>query len=314
MDLPSLNALRAFEAAARHLSLTRAGRELHVTQSAVSHQVRHLEEELATELFERRPRALRLTAAGEKLAFAAREAFARIAEAAQRIDARAARLSVSVLPSFAARWLLPRLKRFRAASPRIDLRIHASSDPCDFTRDGIDVAIRYGRGSWKGLRCEKLLSEDVFPVCNPRVARSLRSVADLRRHPLLHDEARGAHGGWREWLRAAGAGALERRGEIVFTDSNLMLQAAADGQGVALARSVLAAGDLLGGRLVRPFEWSIPARYHYFLVYPAAHEARAEVRAFREFLLAEVTRRLPQARRPRKPIRSKGSSTARAAP
>ena len=101
---------------------------------------------------------------------------------------------------------------------------------------------------------------------------------------------------------------------IVFTDSNLMLQAAADGQGVALARSVLAAGDLLGGRLVRPFEWSIPARYHYFLVYPAAHEARAEVRAFREFLLAEVTRRLPQARRPRKPIRSKGSSTARAVP
>jgi len=145
-------------------------------------------------------------------------------------------------------------------------------------------------------------------------ASVLDTVAALRRHALLHDEGRGAHGGWAEWLRTAGGTAPHRGGEIVFTDSHLMLQAAAEGQGVALARSVLAAGDLLGGRLVRPFEWSIPARYHYFLVYPAAHEARAEVRAFREFLLAEVTRRLPQARRPRKPIRSKGSSTARAAP
>ena len=314
MELPSLNALRAFEAAARHLSLTRAGRELHVTQSAVSHQVRHLEEELAMELFERHPRALRLTAAGEKLALAAREAFARIAEAAQRIDARSTRLSVSVLPSFGARWLLPRLKRFRAVWPRIDLRIHASSEPCDFARDGIDVAIRYGRGPWKGLRCEKLLSEEVFPVCNPRVGRSLNSVAALRRHALLHDEGRGAHGGWAEWLRTAGGTAPHRGGEIVFTDSHLMLQAAAEGQGVALARSVLAAGDLLGGRLVRPFEWSIPARYHYFLVYPAAHAARPEVRAFREFLLEEVETSARQARRPRKPIRSKGSSTARAVP
>lgn len=314
MELPSLNALRAFEAAARHLSLTRAGRELHVTQSAVSHQVRHLEEELAMELFERRPRALRLTAAGEKLALAAREAFARIAEAAQRIDARTARLSVSVLPSFGARWLLPRLKRFRTAWPRIDLRIHASNEPCDFARDGIDVAIRYGRGAWKGLRCEKLLSEEVFPVCNPRIARSLRSVAALRRHALLHDEARGAHGGWTEWLRVAGATAAHRRGEIVFTDSNLMLQAAADGQGVALARSVLAAGDLLSGRLMRPFECSIPARYQYFLVYPAANAARPEVRAFRQFLLEEVERSARQGRRPRNPIRSKGSSTARAVP
>jgi LysR family glycine cleavage system transcriptional activator len=314
MELPSLNALRAFEAAARHLSLTRAGRELHVTQSAVSHQVRHLEEELAMELFERRPRALRLTQAGERLALAAREAFARIAEAARRIDARTARLSVSVLPSFGARWLLPRLKRFRTAWPRIDLRIHASSEPCDFAQDGIDVAIRYGRGRWKGLRSEKLLSEDVFPVCNARVARSLRSVADLRRHALLHDEGRGAHGGWREWLRGAGAAALERRGEIVFTDSNLMLQAAADGQGVALARGVIAEGDLLSGRLVRPFETSIPARYHYFLVYPAARAVRPEVRAFREFLLEELERSARQARRPRKPIRSNGSSTVRAVP
>ena len=314
MSLPSLNALRAFEAAARHLSLTRAGRELHVTQSAVSHQVRHLEEELAIDLFERRPRALRLTAAGETLALAAREAFARIADATQRIEHHSERLSVSVLPSFGARWLLPRLKRFAAISPRIDLRIHASTEPCDFTTDGVDVAIRYGRGGWKGLRCERLLSEEIFPVCNPRLARSLRSVADLRRHSLLHDEARGAHGGWSEWLRAAGAAAVDPHRQMIFTDSHLMLQAAAEGQGVALARSVLADGDLLSGRLVRPFEPSVPSPYHYFLVYPAAHAARPEVRAFREFLLAEVERSARQARKPRKPSRSKGSSTARAGP
>ncbi|HWE23407.1 MAG TPA: transcriptional regulator GcvA [Myxococcales bacterium] len=317
MELPSLNALRAFEAAARHLSLTRAGRELHVTQSAVSHQVRHLEGQLATELFERHPRALRLTAAGEKLALAVREALGRIAEASRQIDRRTSRLSVSVLPSFAARWLVPRLKRFRAASPRIDLRIDASIEPCDFARDGIDVAIRYGKGGWKGLHCERLLSEEAFPVCNRRIARSLRSVKDLRRHSLLHDlhdDARGAHGGWKEWLRAAGATGVDAQRRIIFTDSHLMLQAAADGQGVALARSVLAEGDLLSGRLVRPFETCLAARYSYFLVYPAAHGARPEVRAFREFLLEEVERAARQARRPRNPIRSKGSSTARVVP
>src|SRR2546425_2105593 len=223
VELPSLNALRAFEAAARHLSLTLAGRELHVTQSAVSHQVQNLEDELGIELFQRLPRSLRLTPAGEAVAAAARDAFGRIEEAARAVDRRAARLCVSVLPSFAARWLLPRLKRFHASWPRLDLRIHASLEPCDFARDGVDVAIRYGRGGWKGLRSEELFSEEIFPVCSPRIARSLRSSADLRRHVLLHDE----------------------------------------------------------------------------------------VRAFRDFLVAEVAR---QARRPRKPIKSKGSSTVRGLP
>ncbi|HYZ88186.1 MAG TPA: transcriptional regulator GcvA [Myxococcales bacterium] len=314
MELPSLNALRAFEAAARHLSLTRAGRELHVTQSAISHQVRHLEEQLALELFERSPHALRLTPAGEKLALAAREAFARIAEAAQQIDRRPRPLSVSVLPSFGARWLLPRLKRFRSAVPGIDLRIHASVEPCDFSSDGVDVAIRYGGGGWNGLHVEKLLGEEVFPVCNPRIARSLRTVADLRRHVLLHDETRRPHGGWAEWLRAAGASGIDARRGTVFTDAHLMIQAAVEGQGVALARSVLVEGDLLSGRLVRPFDCAVPGRYHYFLVYPPAHGARAEVRAFREFLLDEVERPARQARKPRNPSKSNGSSAVRADP
>jgi LysR family transcriptional regulator, glycine cleavage system transcriptional activator len=288
MDLPSLNALRAFEAAARNLSLTLAGRELHVTQSAISHQVQNLEDELGVELFRRLPRSLRLTPAGEALAIAARDAFGRIEEAARAIDRRPARLCVSVLPSFAARWLLPRLKRFRESWPRLDLRIHATREPCDFARDGVDLALRYGRGGWRGLRAEELLSEEVFPVCSPRLARSLRAPADLRRHVLLHDEVRAAHGGWTEWLRAAGARDVDARRGIVFTDAHLMLQAAADGQGVALARSALSAGDLAAGRLVRPFECSVPARYRYFLVYPPAHAHRPEVRAFRDFLFSEA--------------------------
>jgi LysR family glycine cleavage system transcriptional activator len=311
VELPSLNALRAFEAAARHLSLTLAGRELHVTQSAVSHQVQNLEDELGVELFRRLPRSLRLTPAGEALAAAAREAFGRIEDAARAVDRRPARLCVSVLPSFAARWLLPRLKRFRSSWPRLELRIHASREPCDFARDGVDVAIRYGRGGFRGLRSEELFSEEIFPVCSPRLARTLRSPADLRRHVLLHDEVRAAHGGWAEWLRAVGAKGIDARRGTTFTDAHLMLQAAADGQGVALARSALAAGDLAAGRLVRPFECGVPARYHYFLVCPPAHAGRPEVRAFRDFLVAEVAR---QARRPRKPIRSNGSSAVRGLP
>src|SRR2546430_7468492 len=312
MELPSLNALRAFEAAARHSSLTLAGRELHVTQSAVSHQVRNLEEELGVRLFQRLPRSLRLTPAGEALAATAREAFGRIEEAARSIDRRPARLCVSVLPSFGALWLLPRLRRFRAAWPRLDLRIHASREPCDFARDGVDVALRYGRGGWKGLTAEKLLSEQIFPVCSPRLVRSLRKPSDLLRCVLLHDEVRAAaHGGWPEWLRAAGAPPVDARQGIFFTDAHLMLQAAADGQGVALARSALAEGDLAAGRLARPFPQAVPSRYHYFLVHPPAYAARPEVRAFRNFLWSAVGR---QARQPRKAIRSKGSSTARALP
>src|SRR5712664_1025585 len=182
VDLPSLNALRAFEAAARHLSLTLAGRELHVTQSAISHQVQNLEDELGVELFRRLPRSLRLTPAGEALAAAAREAFGRIEQAARAVHGRSARLCVSVLPSLAARWLLPRLKRFRASWPRLDLRIHASQEPCDFAADGVDVALRYGRGGWKGLRAEKLLRGEAVRA---GVARAL---------PLLPGLSAGARG------------------------------------------------------------------------------------------------------------------------
>jgi LysR family transcriptional regulator, glycine cleavage system transcriptional activator len=292
MELPSLNALRAFEVAARLGSFTRAAGELHVTQSAVSHQVCGLEEALGALLFERRPRALRLTPAGAVLAEAVRQALAGIAEGTRRV--RAARplpLTVSVLPSFGARWLLPRLPRFRARWPEIELRIHASRDLVHFGRDEVDAAVRYAPRGSRGLHSERLLSERLFPVCAPRLARRLRSVADLRRCPLLHDESQGQQGGWREWLQAAGGADFDWERGTTFTDAHMMLEAAGAGQGVALARSALAEGDLASGRLVRPFRLSVPAHHHYYFVCPRAALRRPEVRALRDFLVREAAAR-----------------------
>lgn len=291
MNLPSLNALRAFEAAARLGSLVGAAGELHVTPSAVSHQVRGLEEELGVPLFERRPRALCLTPAGAALAEAAGKAFSLLLDGARRVGAaRSRRLTVSVLPSFGARWLLPRLARFRVRQARIELRIHASRDPAHFGLDEVDAAVRYAPRAPRGLHAERLLSEELFPVCAPRLRGRLRSLADLRRCALLHDESEGRQGGWREWLVAAGGAAFDWERGTTFTDAHLMLEAAAGGQGVALARSALAEGDLASGRLVRPFAVSVPARSHYYFVCPKAALRRPEVRALRDFLLREVAR------------------------
>ena len=292
MELPSLNALRVFEVAARLGSFTSAAGELHVTQSAVSHQVCGLEEELGTLLFERRPRTLRLTPAGALLANAARKGFAAIATGTLRMRAARPRpLTVSVLPSFGARWLLPRLARFRARWPEIELRIHASRELAHFGRDEVDAAVRYARRAPRGLHVERLLSEQLFPVCAPRLARRLHSVSDLRRCALLHEESETQHGGWREWLQAAGGAGFDWELGTTFTDAHLMLDAAQAGQGVALARSALAERDLASGRLVRPFHLSVPARHHYYFVCPRAALRRPEVRALRDFLVREAAGR-----------------------
>jgi len=289
VKLPSLNALYAFEAAARLGSLTRASGELHVTPSAVSHQVRALEEELGVLLFERRPRALSLTPAGAALAETAEKAFSLLLDGARRVGAARPRpLTVSVLPSFGARWLLPRLARFRARRPGFELRIHASQELAHFGRDEVDAAVRYSPRAPRGLHAERLLSEELFPVCAPRIRRRLRSVADLRRCALLHDESEARQGGWKEWLAAAGGATFDWERGTTFTDAHLMLDAAARGQGVALARSALAEGDLASGRLVRPFPASVPARNQYYFVCPKAALRRPEVRALRDFLVREA--------------------------
>ncbi|MFQ5995526.1 MAG: transcriptional regulator GcvA, partial [Acidiferrobacterales bacterium] len=257
--LPPLNAVRAFEAAARHLSFTKAAEELHVTQAAISHQVRALEGYLGFKLFRRLNRALVLTEEGQTYLPPVKRVFDQLFEATKRLTESESRgrLTVSVLPSFAARWLVPRLGRFREAHPDIDVRVAPAAELVDFARDDVDVAIRYGRGRYLGLRVDRLMTEDIMPVCSPALlkgAKVLKRPSDLAHHTLLHDED---HGDWRTWLIAAGAKDVDATRGTVFTDSGMLIQAAVGGQGVALARGALAADDLAADRLVRPFELSL---------------------------------------------------------
>ena len=288
--LPPLNALRAFEAAARHLSFTKAAEELNVTQAAISHQVKALEEHLGVTLFRRLNRALLLTDAGQSYLPPLREAFDILAEATQRLladDTRGA-LTITLLPSVAAMWLVPRLGRFREAHPDIDVRIDASHHLTDFARENVDVALRYGRGEWEGTRADRLMTEDFFPVCSPRLLDGpspLRAPDDLRHHTLLHDDSRTD---WTMWFLAAGIEGGDPAAGPAFSDSSLVLQAAADGQGVALGRSALAAADLAAGRLVRPFDISLPSAFAYYVVCPLATADRPKIVAFRTWLLAEA--------------------------
>ncbi len=288
--LPSLNALRAFEAAARHGSLSQAAAELHVTHSAVSHQIKALEAELGVPLFRRVGRGVAANAAGQQLEAALSDAFARIGRAVlqARQGDRAGVLTVSVEPSFAVRWLVLRLGRFRAAHPDIDLRLAATSELADFSREDVDAAIRHGRGSWPGLEAERLMAAPVFPVCSPSLLATgppLLQPADLRHHTLLHE---GDEGYWREWLMAAGAGEVEVGRGPRFDDGHLTLAAAGAGQGVALTDDALAAAELAEGRLVRLFVTEIGTDKAYWLVHPQAAAARPKVSAFRTWLLAEV--------------------------
>jgi LysR family glycine cleavage system transcriptional activator len=288
--LPPLNALRAFEAAARHLSFTRAADELHVTQTAISHQIKALEERLAVRLFRRLPRGLLLTEEAQRYLPPVRDAFDQIAAATEQLGAggSSGRLTVSVLPSFAAKWLVPRLGRFRATHPDLDLRISASSQLVDFARDDVDIAIRMGRGRYPGLRVDRLFGESMLPVCAPKLlsgAHPLRRPEDLREHVLLHDDD---HTGWQLWLELAGVEGVDPTRGPIFTDSAMVVQAAAEGQGVALARRVLAAGDLAAGRLVQPFEVSLTHDLAYYLVSPEATAEQPRIKAFRAWLLAEA--------------------------
>ena len=288
--LPPLNALRAFEAAARHLSFTKAAEELNVTQAAISHQVKALEERLAVTLFRRLNRALLLTDAGQSYLPPLREAFDRMAEATERLRAHDARrtLTITTLPSIAAKWLVPRLGRLRAAHPDIDLRLDASLHLTDFARENVDAALRYGRGKWDGMRADRLMTEDFFPVCTPALLEGehpLREPGDILHHTLLHDDSRTD---WTMWFLAAGVvGGDPTRGPA-FTDSSLVLQAAVDGQGVALGRSALAAADLEAGRLVRPFDISLEAEFAYYLVCPQATAEYPKIASFRAWLFAEA--------------------------
>ncbi len=289
-QLPSLNALRAFEAAARHLSFTKAAEELSVTQGAVSHQVKALEEQLGIKLFHRQHQRLLLTATGQDCLPFVREAFDRLAAGFAQVQARdrAGVLTVSVSPNFAAKWLVNRLGRFTAQHPEIDLRISASLNHVAFVRDDIDMAVRHGEGHWPELHVVRLAADELFPVCSPRLLEGLRSARrpdDLKHHTLLHlDDRRD----WLKWFEAAGIGGVDMSRGVVFDQASLIIDAAGDGQGVALARKVLAAGDLLSGRLVRPFGLALPVAYAYYIVCAKPAAERPKVKIFRDWLLAEA--------------------------
>ena len=300
--LPPLNALRTFEAAARCLSFTRAAQELHVTQTAVSHQMRILEAHLGARLFLRLPRRLALTAEGLAYARELGRVFERIGDATAALQAQPRReiLAVTSLPSLAARWLIPRLGRFIDAHPLIDLRVVATERQVDFVRESVDIGIRWGYGRYAGLLSEKLAEDEYFPVCSPALVRGRGKLqpGDLQRHTLLHDDS---PDGWRRWLRAARATNVDPERGHIFSDASMTLQLAAEGRGIALGRRMLVEGELARGRLVRPFALAVPSEPAYYLVSSPHAADLPRVRAFRAWLLQEVSRAHAQpAERPKK--------------
>jgi LysR family glycine cleavage system transcriptional activator len=287
--LPSLPALRLFEAAARHLSFTKAARELNVTQAAVSHQVRALEEQLGVKLFRRSTRRLGLTREGQRLQPAASEAFQILGRALAEIGRGEHLLSITTTPSFGARWLAPRLGRFAERHREIELSIRHTQAVLDLAREGLDLAIRWGKGRWPGVESELIGPASRIVVATPRYVRrlKLKEPRDIDRAALLHDETRED---WTEWLLVAGLEpALARRG-MVFDDENALMQAALNGQGLALAARSIAADDLQAGRLVSPFDLALAEGYGYYLVYEAGALERPKVAAFRAFLKEEGAR------------------------
>ncbi|SEO15793.1 transcriptional regulator GcvA [Pseudomonas sp. ok266] len=286
--LPSLKGLRAFETVARHMSFTKAAEELNVTQTAVSHQIRRLETELGGPLFLRLNEGLVLSEDGHAYLPGVRAAFHELRYSTEQLLASRDKsvLTISTLVSFASKWLLPRLPSFQQAFPAIDVRISAVTELVDFRKGTIDAAIRYGRGDWKGLRGDFLMSDDVFPVCSPALAKTLRTPADLANHALLQVSGATA-GDWSAWLRAAGQRPQLAEGPRLTFDLALMaVQAAVDGQGVCIGRSTYVEDDLRAGRLVAPFDLRLQDELGFYLVAPHETAQSKKIVAFRTWLLA----------------------------
>jgi LysR family transcriptional regulator, glycine cleavage system transcriptional activator len=287
--LPPLNALKAFEAAARSESFTRAAQELNVTQGAVSHQVKALEATLGIKLFNRERQQLVMTEAGRDYLAVVRDALDRIAAGTERLMQRqsAGVLTVSTSPDFAAKWLVYRLGRFAESHPEIDLRVSAAAHQVDFAREDVDVAVRHGDGKWPGLDVVHLCSERLFPVCSPKLVAGrnrITTASDLLKFPLLRlDDWKT----WTKWFAAAGVVAPVARGPVL-NRASMLIDAAVDGQGIALARTALAAWDLINGRLVRPIDISLKMFNTYWIVCPKATSSVPKIATFRKWLLAEA--------------------------
>lgn len=289
--LPSLNGLRAFEAAARHLSFTQAASELNVTQTAISHQIKRLEEELGIPLFIRQNRALTLTPQAKDYLPGIRAAFNDLRLATDRLlrkdDDHV--LTVSTLASLAAKWLLPRLSAFQEAHLGIDVRITTSTSLVDFQRDDVDAAIRYGRGQWAGLRSDWLMADELFPVCSPELlkgSKPLKCPEDLKNHTLLHTSNFNSDD-WRLWLTAAGQPSdISKQPGLTFDLMFMTVQAAIDGLGVAMGRIAYVQEDIARGRLVVPFKIKLPVDAGFYLVSPAGRTDPPKLAAFRKWLVA----------------------------
>ena len=287
--LPPLNALRAFEAASRLMSFRDAASELNVTPSALSYQIRQLEDHLGVELFVRLNRAIRLTEAGERLQPGLRDAFERMREAVERVGGGADDiLVVSCGPAFAAKWLAPRIYRFVEAHPDIELRLAASLRLVDFTTEEVDVGIRFGTGDYSGLVVERMFPEAVLPLAAP--ASGVRDEATLAGARLLHDDSSNfvsRNTGWPDWLRLMGFAIDGMRGTR-FNHADHALDAAIDGAGVAMGRLSLAMRDIAAGRLEAPFETYLETPAMFWLVTTPARLKRPKVQIFRDWLLAEI--------------------------
>lgn len=296
--LPHLSALRAFEAAARRLSFRDAAEELGITASAISHQIRTLEAYLDVRLFDRLTRAVALTEAGSALYPKLDVGFRLVESAAREVRSlrTASALVVTAGPAIAAKWLVPKLYRFQEQYPGIELRVLTSSRPVDLDREDVDVAFRHGRGDYPGLESVRLFGEAYTPMCAPRLTEDarhpLRVPADLRHQRLLHDDAAALPGkgaaGWAQWLRSAKVRQVDAQAGAHFGQTDHAIQAAIDGGGVLLGRVSIAAFDLSAGRLVRPFELTLPSPFGYYFVTRQGRQRESAVAAFLSWIQAEA--------------------------
>jgi LysR family glycine cleavage system transcriptional activator len=288
--LPPLNSLKCFEAAGRLLSFTGAARELSVTQAAISHQIKVIEEYLGFPLFVRYPRRLALTEQGKALLPEVIEAFDRVSLAIGALgkEVHSNLLSVRLAPSFAAKWLSPRLKYFWLQYPEIDLCLFHAHAAVDFEREEINIAVTYGKGDWSGVVADKLLSLDFFPVCSPAFMHNdkpLTDIDNLRYYSLLHDAN---YECWRDWIKLANLPAMDAEKGTIIDDTNVLIQAAIDGQGIALGSTTFVEEHLDSGKLIKPFDIVLLNEFSYYVVCPQSHLKNPAVVAFKEWLLSLV--------------------------
>jgi len=288
--LPPLNALRAFEASARQLSFTRAAEELFVTQAAISHQIKSLEEHLGLKLFMRKNRALLLTEEGQSYYLDIKDVFNQLHDATERLLARGAKgaITVSLQPSFAIQWLVPRLNAFNILHPEIDVRIKAVDQADNSLTEDVDVAIYYGRGRWPDVHAEQLHTEYLIPVCSPLLLsgkKPLNTINDLADHNLLHDTSRRD---WKRWFKEVGIKGVNVNHGPIFSHTAMVVQAAVYGQGVALAQSILAKPEIDAGRLVTPFSQTLVSKNAFYIVCREHQVDLGKIAAFKDWVLSTV--------------------------